>query len=121
MANDDANHIVGELAAVQQVRDLAAELAVVKEKLIQERRRNEQNLDERLNRLDAGQSEILKKIDEFPIRYINQNDYDKLERRVESQDETIQSQGKIIYIGLGVAAVLQILVSVILPLIKWHS
>lgn len=107
----DENHIVvGELAAVQQVRVLAEELALAKSKLSDERRRNEQNLDKRLEGLDDGQREILRKIEEFPNKYINQNDYDKLERKVDLQ-------GRLVYIGLGMVLVVQVIIAAV---IKWH-
>lgn len=110
MADNDP-HVFGELAAVQQLRVVSEELATAKAKLTEERRRNEQNLDARLEGLDRGQVTILQKIEEFPNRYINRNDYDKLERKVEVQ-------GRLVYIGLGVFLVAQML---IVSIIKWHS
>lgn len=111
MAEPNNHGVVTEAVSVLQVRVLAEELAVAKSKLAEERRRNEQNLDKRLEDLDRGQLEILRKIEEFPNKYINQNDYDKLERRVEIQ-------GRLVYIGLGVFLVVQVIV---VSVIKWHS
>lgn len=110
MADVDNHVIAGELAAVQQVRVLAEELALTKTKLSDERRRNEGNLDKRLEGLDRGQATILQKIEEFPNKYINQSDYDKLERKVDLQ-------GRLVYIGVGVMLVVQL---VVVAVIKWH-
>lgn len=112
MADTDP-HIVGELAAVQQVRLLATELATTQAKLNEERRRNAENLDQRLAGLDRGQATILEKIEEFPNKYINQNDYDKLEGDV-------KSQGKLIYVGLGIVLVIDVAIGLLAIVIKWH-
>lgn len=107
---DPTSSPVTELVALQQLRQVSEELATAKAKLAEERRRNEQNLDNRLTGLDDGQKEIIRKIDDFPNRYIKQEDFDKLEGEV-------KTQGRIVYVGLGIALVVQLIVTVA----KWHS
>lgn len=95
-----------------ELQRVSQELGETKAKLADERRRREESLDRRLEDLDKGQVEILRKMESMSDRKVDI-------KRFEDLEGDVRGQGRLVWIGLGLA----IAVSVALPIVMkviWH-
>lgn len=85
----------------RELQRISQELGEAKAKLAEERNKREHDLNRRLDRLDNGQAELLKEFQEVKEKKVSVERFDELEDRVDSN-------ARLIYIGLGIAVALQV-------------
>lgn len=95
-----------------ELQRVSQELGETKAKLADERRRREENLDKRLEELDRGQLEILRKMEGMGERKVDTRRFDELEI-------VVRGQGRLVWIGFGIVATLSFAIPLALKAI-WH-
>lgn len=107
MSEEDAMaHPAGTVAVIELQR-VTSELGQAKADLANERRKNEQELNRRLDSLDHGQKELVKQFEEYKEKKIDGEEFHRLARKVDTNS-------RMIYIGIGMTLALSFLVPIVI-------